>query len=70
MCGCGPPWERAGSLRVLELDPVIRTVLRKVPLNTLCRLVGERSHHLKGTQRPSGHPREAGEGLDSVDVRR
>ena len=63
MCGRGPRWERAGSLRVLELDPMIRTVLREVPLNTL-------SHHLKGTQRPSGHPREAGEGLDSVDVRR
>ena len=50
-------------MRVLELDPMIRTVLREVPLNTL-------SHHLKGTQRPSGHPREAGEGLESVDVSR
>ena len=68
--GRGPAWERTGSLRVLELDPVVRTVLRKVLLNTLCKVVGERSHHLKGTQRQSGHPREAGEGLDSMDVRR
>ena len=56
-------WSSLGEGWLLELDPMIRTVLREVPLNTL-------SHHLKGTQRPSGHPREAGEGLDSVDVRR
>ena len=59
-CGRGPPWERAGSLRVLELDPVVRTVLREALLNTLCKLLGERSHRLKGTQRQSGHPRRPG----------